>query len=64
LSIWLFTLHMPERDFWRTMTPARLHALFDSYFERLKPRPVPTVGTEPDGEPPGIYSAISQMGGF
>lgn len=32
LSIWLFSLHMPEADFWRTMNPRRLHALFDSWF--------------------------------
>ena len=56
---------MPERDFWRTMSPARLHALFDSYFERQKPRQrVPTVDTLNDGEVLGIYSAIAKMGGI
>lgn len=56
---------MPERVFWHEMCPARLIALFDAYFgRRRQPRQVPTVGTDPDGEPPGIYSALSQMGGF
>lgn len=54
---------MPERVFWREMCPARLIALFDAHFGRLKPRRVPTVDTSP-GEELGIYSAISQMGGF
>jgi hypothetical protein len=25
---------MPERDFWKTMNPSRLHELFNSYFKR------------------------------
>lgn len=56
---------MPERDFWRTMSPARLHALFDSYFEQQTPRRRgPTVDTLNDGEELGIYSAIAKMGGI
>ena len=56
---------MPERVFWHEMSPRRLIALFDAHFGRKRqPRAVPTVGTDSDGEPPGIYSAISQMGGF
>ena len=55
---------MPERVFWHEMCPRRLIALFDAHFGRLKPRRVPTVDTAPDKEPMGIYSAISQMGGF
>jgi len=55
---------MPERDFWREMSPRRLIALFDAHFGRRQPRAVPTVGIDPGGEPPGIYSALSQMGGI
>lgn len=55
---------MPERVFWHEMCPRRLIALFDAHFGQRKQRGVPTVGTDPDGEPMGIYSAISQMGGF
>lgn len=55
---------MPERDFWQTMTPARLIALFDDYFPRRnRARGVPTVGTGADGEPMGLYSAITAMRG-
>lgn len=52
---------MPERVFWREMCPVRLIALFDAHF---KPRRAPTVGPGQSGEPMGIYTAISQMGGF
>ena len=27
----MFQCHQDERTFWRTMNPARLHALFDAY---------------------------------
>lgn len=64
MSIWLFDLHMPERDFWQTMNPARLIALFDNYFSRRNRRyGVPTVDTRKNGEPMGPYSAIMEMGG-
>ena len=36
LSIWLFDLRMDERIFWRTMNPARLHALLDARFGQKK----------------------------
>ena len=32
---------MDERVFWRTMNPARLHALFDSYFHVRKAEATP-----------------------
>lgn len=54
---------MPERVFWHEMSPARLIALFDAHFGRLKPRRVSTVDTPP-GEELGIFSALSQMGGL
>ncbi|MBQ1792112.1 MAG: hypothetical protein II008_18190 [Oscillospiraceae bacterium] len=55
---------MPERDFWQTMNPARLIALFDNYFSRRnRRRSVPTVGTRENSEPMGPYSAIMEMGG-
>lgn len=64
MSIWLFDLHMPERDFWQTMNPARLIALFNNYFPRQnRRRSVPTVDTRENGEPLGPYSAIMEMGG-
>ena len=28
----MFVLHMDEDYFWRRMTPARLHALYDAHF--------------------------------
>lgn len=54
---------MPERVFWHDMSPARLIALFDAHFGRLKPRRVPTMDTQ-NGEEMGLYSAISRMGGL
>lgn len=55
---------MPERDFWQTMNPARLIALFNNYFPRQnRHRGVPTVDTRETGEPMGPYSAIMEMGG-
>jgi hypothetical protein len=55
---------MPERDFWQTMNPARLIALFNDYFPRQnRRRGVPTVDTRETGEPLGPYSAIMEMGG-
>lgn len=53
---------MPEEQFWETMTPARLVALYDAHFAPAA-RSVPTVGTNKDGEPLGLYSAIMEMGG-
>jgi hypothetical protein len=32
---------MPEDVFWRTMNPARLHALFDSHFAPLQQQEQP-----------------------
>nr|DAG54025.1 MAG TPA: hypothetical protein [Caudoviricetes sp.] len=28
--MWLFRLHLPERDFWKTMSPRRLTLLLDA----------------------------------
>lgn len=28
--MWLFRLHLPERDFWKTMNPHRLTLLLDA----------------------------------
>ena len=36
LSIWLLHFRLDEKVFWKTMTPARLHQLYDSYFGRTK----------------------------
>lgn len=34
LSIWLLHFRLDEKVFWKTMTPARLHRIYDSYFGR------------------------------
>ena len=39
----MFVLHMDEDIFWRRMTPARLHALYDAHFG-LAERPDKTEG--------------------
>lgn len=36
LSIWMLHFRLDEDIFWKTMNPARLHRLYDSYFGRTK----------------------------
>ena len=35
--MWLFRLHLPERDFWKTMSPHRLTLLLDALEPPKKP---------------------------
>lgn len=35
--MWLFRLHLPERDFWKTMSPRRLTLLLDALEPPKKP---------------------------
>lgn len=46
LSIWLFDLHCPERDFWKLQNPARLTRLLNSYCtaRAVKKEPEPKAG--------------------
>lgn len=46
----MFDCHQDERTFWRTMTPARLHALFRAYFrpQGQPGGPSPTRPQEPE----------------
>lgn len=37
LAIWLFRLHLPERDFWKTMSPHRMTLLLDALEPPKKP---------------------------
>ena len=39
LAIWLFRLHLPERDFWKTMSPRRLTLMLDALEPTQKPGP-------------------------
>ena len=38
---------MPERDFWRTMNPARLHTLFNAWFRPARQGPAPEQARQP-----------------
>ena len=49
---------MPEKDFWRTMNPARLHMLFDAWFGRQV-----APDTEEQKEQKRSLSAYIQGGG-
>lgn len=37
LAIWLFQLHLPERDFWKTMSPRRITLLLDALAPQKQP---------------------------
>ena len=37
--MWLFRLHLPERDFWKTMSPRRLTLLLDALEPPKKQEP-------------------------
>lgn len=37
LAIWLFRLHLPERDFWKTMSPRRITLLLDALAPQKQP---------------------------
>lgn len=37
--MWIFRLHLPERDFWKTMSPRRLTLLFNALEPTQKPGP-------------------------
>lgn len=37
LAIWLFRLHLPERDFWKTMSPRRITLLLDALSPQKQP---------------------------
>lgn len=58
LSIWLLHFRLEERAFWKTMNPARLHQLYDSYFGRSK-----KPESEKAAEKPRSLSAYLRGGG-
>lgn len=52
LALWLYQLHMPERDFWKTMTPRRLLATL------CRPEKA-----QPEREPRRAVSLAEYLGG-
>lgn len=46
----MFTLHQPEREFWRTMNPARFMRLYNAYLpQEGKIRPKSDAQQRPTG---------------
>ena len=51
---------MPERDFWRTMNPARLHTLFTAWFR--PERRALSLPQEAPKEKPSLFSYLTTGG--
>ena len=56
----MFDCHQDERVFWKTMNPARLHALYNAYFSPVRRIAIPAGAPEPQG---GKSLAAYLMGG-
>lgn len=54
----MFNCHQDEKTFWRTMNPARLHALFDARF-----RPNKRTALSPAGQDEEMSLSSYLMGG-
>ena len=52
----MFDCHQDEKTFWKTMNPARLHALFSAYFRKPEPRKIQLDGPwVPEKNQPSLY---------